>query len=149
MADLRTEPRYRRPSIPGWITPSFLGPWLSITLIVSAYAFLGPQWSYVPRWGVWGAGMLVGSLMGVVYIAAATVVDVALLAVRLSELPNGKRAWLGALIPPLAFMATYLVIKPWNFWKGGPGAVALALLVPPIAAALLSRILMRKSVHRD
>jgi hypothetical protein len=143
--DLLT-PTYKRPSIAGWLTPMLLGPWLSIALVVSGYAFLGPEWAYVPRWGVWGVGMLVGALMGALYIAAAALLDVVLLALRISALPNGKRAWLGALVPPLGFMASYLVIKPWSFWKGGPWTVVGSLLLPPVVAAFASRLVLRKSL---
>jgi hypothetical protein len=125
----------------------FLGPWVSILAVVSAYAFLGPEWSYLPRWSIWGIGLLIGALMGLVYTVVAAVADVALLAVKLSALPNGKRAWLSGLVPPAAFMLSYLVIKPWNYWKGGPWSVAAALLLPPIVAALASRIALRQAVR--
>lgn len=137
---------YKRPTIAGWLTPLLLGPWVSIYGVVSAYAFMGPEWPYVPRWGVWGTGMLLGTVVGAVYILIASLLDVAFLAVRLSSLPNGARAWLGALVPPLGFMVSYLFIRPWNYWKGGPWAVVIAVFLPPIIAALASRVVFRQKV---
>jgi hypothetical protein len=134
-------PRYRRPSIAGWLAPLLLGPWPSILAVVMAYAFLGPAIPYVPRGVVAGVGLLLGALAGSVYIALVAVLDVLLLAVRLRTLPTGARGWSAMLVSPLAFLGAYVVVKPWTFWKGGPWTVLVVLAIPLVITAVTTRVL--------
>jgi hypothetical protein len=138
---LSAGPRYRRPSIAGWLAPLLLGPWPAILAVVLAYAFLGPAVPYVPRGVVAGVGLLLGALAGSVYIALVAVLDVLLLAIRLRTLPTGARGWSAMLASPLAFLGAYVVVKPWTFWRGGPWTVVVVLAIPLVVTAIATRTL--------
>ncbi len=131
---------YVRPTVGGWLRPLLIAPWLSTYGAVTAYAFLGPEIPYTPRWVAWGVGMLAGSIIAFVYVLALTLIDLALLAIRVRQLPTGKGAWLAAFLSPVAFLASYTVLRPWNYWKGGPWAVVAALAIPPLVTAIATRV---------
>ncbi len=140
---------YRRPTVAGWLAPVMVGPWISIFLFVTAYAFLGPEWRYVPRWGIWAIGMLSGTVIGAVYVALLALVDVLLLAVKVRMFPTGKRGWLTATLSPLVFMTSYAILRPWAYWKGGPWTVVAILAVPLVVTAIGTRLLTGARVPRS
>ncbi len=143
MKDTKNE-RYVRPSVAGWIFPTTIGTFLSSYAAVSLYAFLGPLPELVPRMAFWIVGMAIATGWALVYVLLQSVVDLALLAVRVRTLANGKSAWLSALVAPLFPIATYVVYSPHKWWKLGPWAVAIAVLVPMLVSAVGVRVLSAK-----
>jgi uncharacterized membrane protein YozB (DUF420 family) len=145
---MATEQRYVRPTVGGWLTPLLLGPWLSIFVAVTLYAFVGPEFKFISRWIIWAIGMLSGTVLGLTYVLLLALVDVALLAVRVRAFSTGKRGWLAATLSPFVFMATYAVLRPWTYWKGGPWTVVAILLVPMVATAIGTRVLYGAKVQK-
>jgi hypothetical protein len=94
----------------------------------------------VNRWVVWGIGMLAGSIVAFTYMLLLALIDVLLLAIRVRQLPTGKRAWASAFGSPLVFLGSYAVLEPWAYWKGGPWTVLGIVVVPMIVTAIVSRV---------
>ena len=138
-----TKPKqtYKRPTLTGWAAPLFVGPFLSMVAAVSLFAWLGPEWKYVSRWVVFGVGLAAGSIVSFVYTLLLGLIDVLLLAVRVRTLPTGKNAWLASFGSTLAFLGSYLLIKPWAMYKAGPWVVVGALVVPMLVSAIAARVL--------
>lgn len=134
------EPRYVRPTIAGWLTPTLLAPWITVYGAVTAFAFFGLDRGMFGKALGWTLGMLAGSVWSFVFCALLVVVDLALLAIRVRTLPTGKRGWLTALTSPLWVFATYYLVPPYGFYKFGPWAVAGALLVPMLVVAIGVRV---------
>jgi hypothetical protein len=141
-----TGTRNRGMMIAAWATPLMLGPWLSIAGVVAAYAFLGPEVPYVPRAVVLGVGLALGAVVGALYVAVSAAVDVGLLAIKLRALPTGSSAVLAAMVPPIVFTASYALIQPWRYWRGGPWLVVLLFALPPIVAAIAGRAVFSRRV---
>jgi hypothetical protein len=141
--------RYERPTIKGWVAPLLLAPWASVYAAVSLFAAFGPEFKYVNRWVVWGIGMLAGTLVSFVYMLLLALIDVLLLAVRVRQLPTGKKAWLSAFASPLAFLGSYAVLRPWTYWKQGPWVVLGVVVVPMIVAAIASRLFFGSKLRRS
>lgn len=137
---MKKEERYVRPSIAGWLLPTTVGTFVSAYAAISAYAAVGPLPDLVPRVAFWIVGMAVATGWALVYVLIQSLVDLALLAIRVRTLSNGKAAWLTALVAPLLPIATYVVYSPHKWWKMGPWAVAIAVLVPMIVSAFAIRI---------
>ena len=133
-------PTYKRPSIAAWLLPTMVGPFLAMATAVGLYAWLGPLGDLVPRSVFLVVGLLVGSLWAFVYSLVAGLTDLALLAVKVRTLPNGKTAFLSSFLAPLAALATYAVYSPHKWYKFGPWAIVGALLVPLVVAAVGSRV---------
>ena len=76
------------------------------------------------------------------------VVESPRLAVRVRAFSTGKRGWLAATLSPFVFMATYAVLRPWTYWKGGPWTVVAILLVPMVATAIGTRVLYGAKVQK-
>ena len=136
--------RYVRPSIAGWLLPTTVGTFLAAYGAVSLYAAIGPLPDLVPRSVFWIVGMAVATGWSLVYVLVQSVVDFALLAIRVRTLVNGKAAWLSAIVAPLLPLATYAVYSPHKWWKLGPWAVLAALLVPMLISAVGVRIFAAK-----
>ena len=141
---------YKRPSVGGWLAPAMIGPWLSTYSAVSLYAFLGPELPYVNRWVAWGVGMALGTLFAGFYVLTLVLLDVLLLAIRQRALPTGSKAWLMAMGAPLIPLVSYMVMKPWTFWKYGAWyGVAASILVPVLVSGLGARVAFGEKVHAN
>jgi hypothetical protein len=125
-----------------------LGPWLSIALAVTLYAFLGPEFKFVPRWGVWAIGMAAGTLVSAVYVLVQVLVDVVLLAIKQRAFATGKNAWLASLGGPLAVCASYLVIAPWRYYKNPWMVVGLAL-APIFIVTIAVRLFLGPKIEKS
>jgi hypothetical protein len=136
--------RYVRPSVAGWLLPTTIGTFLSSYGAVSLYAALGPLPDLVPRTVFWIVGMAIATGWSLVFVLLQSLVDMALLAVRMRTLVNGKTAWFSALVAPLFPIVTYAVYSPHRWWKLGPWAVAFAVVVPMIVSAVGVRVLVAK-----
>lgn len=132
--------RYVRPSVTGWLLPTTVGTFLSSYAAVSLYALLAPLPELVPRMVFWIVGMAVATGWSLLFVLLQSCVDLALLAIRVRTLVNGKTAWLHALVAPLFPIATYAVYSPHKWWKLGPWAVALAILIPMVVTAFAVRL---------
>lgn len=132
--------RYVRPTIPGWLTPTLIAPWLSVYGAVTAFAMLGVDWGFFGKVAGWAVGMLIGSVWAFAFCIVLLLVDVALLAVRVRTLPTGRRGWAGALLAPLAVFGVYGVVPPHTFWRHGGWGVGLAIVLPMVGSALVTRV---------
>ena len=141
---MKKEERYVRPSIAGWLLPTTIGTFLSAYAATSLFAAFGPLPDLVPRTVFWVVGMAVATGWSLVFVLLQSIVDLALLAVRLRTLANGKAAWLSALIAPLLPIATYAVYSPHKWWKLGPWAVVTAVLVPMLFSTIATRVMLGK-----
>lgn len=135
--------RYLRPSIASWGAP-MVAPFITITAAVALYAAFGPAIPYVPRIAVGIVGVLIGGALGMIYVGMLALIDVMLLAIRVRQLPTGKSAWATSALSPLAFLASYAVLKPWTYWRGGPWTVLAMVLVPMVVTAFASRLVRGK-----
>lgn len=136
--------RYVRPSIAGWLLPTTLGTFLSSYGAVSLYAAMGPLPDLVPRTVFWVVGMAVATGWSLLFVLLQSVVDMALLAVRVRTLVNGKTAWLSSFAAPLFPLATYAAYSPHKWWRLGPWAIAIAVLMPMIVSAVGVRLFAAK-----
>jgi hypothetical protein len=125
-----------------------LGPWLSIALAVSLYAFLGPEFRFIPRWGVWAIGMAIGTLVAAVYVLAQVLVDVVLLALKQRAFATGRNAWLASLGGPLLVCASYAVIAPWTYYKN-PWMVVAMVLAPIFVVTLGVRLFAGPKIEKS
>jgi len=141
---MKKEERYVRPSVAGWLLPTTIGTFLSAYAAVSAYAAFGPLPDLVPRVAFWIVGMAIATGWAIAYVLVQSFVDLALLAIRLRTLSNGKTAWFSALVGPLVPLATYVAYSPHKWWKMGPWAVALAVLAPMLVSAVGTRLFLGK-----
>jgi hypothetical protein len=132
--------RSRAAQIAGWATPLMLSPWLSIAAVTAAYAYLGPEIRFVPRNVVFGVGLALGVVTGALFVLAAAICDIAILAVAKRALPQRTAGWASGALGAALFTASYAVLKPWSYWRAGPWTVVGLFVAPPIVAALLSRI---------
>jgi len=141
---MKKDERYVRPSIAGWLVPTSVGTFVAAYGAVSLYAAIGPLPDLVPRVAFWVVGMAVATGWSLVFVLLQSLVDLALLAIRVRTLVNGKIAWLSALVAPLVPIATYVAYSPHKWWKLGPWAVAIAVLAPMLASALGVRLFIAK-----
>ena len=141
--------KYVRPTVKGWVFPLMIAPWVSIYGAVSLFSAFGPEFKYVNRWVVWGVGMLAGTIVSFVYMLLLALIDVMLLAIRVRSLPNGKNAWLSAFVSPLAFLASYAVLRPWAYWKGGPWTVLAIVVAPMVISAIVSRVFFGSRIQKE
>ena len=141
---MKKDERYVRPSIAGWLLPTTVGTFVAAYGAISLYAALGPLPDLVPRTVFWVVGMAVATGWALVYVLLQSLVDLALLTIRVRTLVNGKRAWLSSIIAPLFPLATYTVYSPHKWWKLGPWAVAIAVLVPMLISAVGIRVFAGK-----
>ncbi|HEX4513837.1 MAG TPA: hypothetical protein VGH87_04850 [Polyangiaceae bacterium] len=141
---MKKEERYVRPSIAGWLLPTTIGTFLSAYGATSLYAAFGPLPDLVPRTVFWVVGMAVATAWALVFVLLQSVIDLALLTVRLRALANGKAAWFSALVAPLLPIATYAAYSPHKWWKLGPWAVAIAVLVPMVVSVIATRVVLGK-----
>jgi len=133
---------YRRPTIGRWLLPSALGPFVTSWIAALLYAWFGVRDELF--WVVLVTGLAIGSLWAFGYALIAGLVDVALLGVRARRLPNGRDAWLQAFAAPALSLGVYAAYPPHKWWKLGPWAVVVAVLVPPVIAILVSRVAVGK-----
>ena len=143
---MKKEERYVRPSIAGWLLPTTVGTFLSAYAATSLYAAFGPLPDLVPRVAFWVVGMAVATGWALAYVLIQSVVDLALLAVRVRTLSNGKAAWFTALVAPLLPLASYALHSPHKWWKMGPWAVVGAVLLPMVVGAFAIRIFAGKKL---
>jgi len=136
--------RYVRPSVAGWLLPTTVGTFIASYGAVSLYAALGPLPELVPRTVFWIIGMAVATGWSLFYVLLQSLVDLALLTIRVRTLVNGRAAWLSAIVAPLFPILTYAVYSPHKWWKLGPWAVAIAVLVPMVIAAFGVRVIGAK-----
>jgi hypothetical protein len=141
---MKKDERYVRPSVAGWLFPTTIGTFLTSYAAVSLYAFLGPLPELVPRLVFWIIAMAIATGWSLVYVLLQSLVDLALLAVRVRTLVNGKAAWFSAIVAPLFPIVTYVVYSPHKWWKLGPWAVVIAVLVPMLVSAIGVRLLANK-----
>ena len=141
---MKKEEKYVRPSIAGWLLSTTLGTFVSAYAATSLYAAFGPLPDLVPRTVFWVVGMAVATGWALVFVLLQSVIDLALLAVRVRTLANGKAAWLSAIIAPLLPLATYAAYSPHKWWKLGPWAVVIAVLVPMVFSAVAVRVALGK-----
>jgi hypothetical protein len=132
--------RSRATQIAGWATPLMLSPWLSIAGVTAAYAYFGPEVRFVPRDVVFGVGLALGVVTGALFVLASALIDIAILAIAKRTLPQGVTGWVSGAFGAALFTASYAVLKPWTYWRGGPWTVVGLFVAPPIVAALVSRI---------
>jgi hypothetical protein len=124
-----------------------LGPWLSIAIAVTLYAALGPEFKYVPRWGVWAIGMAAGTLVAAVYALLQVLVDVVLLSLKQRGLATGKSAWLASLGGPLVVCASYALLAPWTYYKN-PWMVVAVTLAPIVIVTISVRLFAAPRIER-
>ncbi len=136
--------RYVRPTVAGWLLPTTVGTFIASYGAVSLYAALGPLPDLVPRTVFWIVGMAVATGWSLLFLLVQSLVDLALLAVRVRTLVNGKAAWFSGLVAPLLPLATYAVYSPHRWWKLGPWAVVAAVLVPMLVSAVGVRLFAAK-----
>lgn len=134
---------YKRPTLRGWLLPSSLGPFIAAYGAAVLTAFFGPVDGHL-RWVVLVVGLAIATVWSFLYVILASLVDVALLSIKVRALPNGKHAWLQSFAAPSAALAMYAVYPPHKWWTMGPWAVAIALLVPPAITILVSKIALGK-----
>lgn len=132
--------RYVRPTVPGWLAPTLLGPFLTVYGVVTAFAALGIDRGPFGKVLGWALGMALGTVWATVFVLVLALFDVALLAVKVRTLPTGKRGWGTALLSPLAVLAVYTVVPPYAFYRSGPWAVVAAALVPMVVVGLGARV---------
>lgn len=142
---MKKEERYVRPSIAGWLLPTTVGTFVAAYGSVALYAAFGPLPDLVPRVAFFVAGMAIATGWSLVYVLLQSLVDLALLAVRVRTLVNGKTAWLSAVVAPLIPIATYVAYSPHRWWKLGPWAVVIAMLAPMLVSAIGIRVFAAKS----
>jgi hypothetical protein len=145
---MKKDASYVRPSIAGWLLPTTVGTFVAAYGAVSLYAALGPLPDLVPRAAFWIVGMAIATGWSLVYVLLQSIVDLALLAIRVRTLVNGKIAWLSALVAPLVPIATYVAYSPHKWWKLGPWAVAIAVVVPMLVSALGVRLVAAKATQK-
>lgn len=133
---------YRRPTIAKWLLPSAIGPMVASWLAALLYALLGVRDELF--WVVLVTGVAIGSLWAFAYAIVAALLDVALLGIKVRRLPNGRDAWLQSFAAPALSLAAYAVYPPHKWWKLGPWAVVVAVLVPPVIAIVASRLAIGK-----
>ncbi len=141
---MKKEEKYVRPSIAGWLLPTTVGTFVAAYGAVSLYAALGPLPDLLPRSVFWVVGMAVATGWALVYVLLQSLVDLALLAVRVRTLVNGKRAWLSGIVAPIFPILTYAAYSPHKWWKLGPWAVVGAMLIPMVISAIAVRIFAGK-----
>jgi hypothetical protein len=134
---------YRRPSIAGWLLPASVGPFVAAYAAAILTAFFGPADGHL-RWVVLVVGLAIATVWASVYVLIASLLDVALLSIKVRTLPTGKSGWLQAFAAPSAALASYVVLPPHKWWTLGPWIVVVAVLVPPVLAILASRIFLGK-----
>ncbi len=144
---MKKDAPYVRPSIAGWLLPTTVGTFVAAYGAISAYAALGPLPDLLPRTVFWVVGMAIATGWALVYVLLQSLVDLALLAIRVRTLVNGKKAWLSAVIAPLFPIATYAAYSPHKWWKMGPWAVAIAVLVPMLVSAVGIRVFAGKKLR--
>lgn len=133
--------KYVRPTVAGWLTPTLLAPWLSMTAAVTAFAALGVDWGLFGKVAGWAVGMLVGGVWAFVYCTLLVLVDLLLLGVKVRTLPAGGRGFATAFLSPLAIFGVYAVAPPHTFWAyGGFWGVGAAVLVPMLVVGLGTRL---------
>lgn len=132
--------RYVRPTVGGWLRPTLLGPWISVYAAITAAVLLGVDAGVIGKVLGWAVLMAVGSVWTFVFCIFLVVTDLALLAVKIRTLPNGKRAWLTTTLSPLAVFGIYRVAPPHTFYNYGPWAVVAAILVPMFVVASAVRL---------
>ena len=140
MKNAKPNERYVRPSVAGWLLPTTVGTFLSAYGAVSLYAAMGPMPDYVPRTVFWVVGMAIATGWALLYVLLQSVVDMALLAIRVRTLVNGKAAWMSSVVAPLLPLATYALYSPHKWWRLGPTAIAIAVLVPMVVSAVGVRL---------
>lgn len=136
----KAEVPYKRPSIPGWLVPLAVAPFLTAYAAVAGYAYLGPMPDYVPRTAFLVVGLAVASLWAPIFTVIQAVIDLLLLAVRVRTLENGLRAWGRAIVAAALPLASYMAYSPHKWWKLGPWSVAIAMLVPMVVSAIVVRV---------
>jgi hypothetical protein len=140
MAENRTEKRYVRPTVGGWLRPTLIAPWISVYGAVTAAAALGIDKGLFGKVVGWALGMTLGTLWTFVFCLMLVLVDVSLLAVKVRTLPSGKRGWAAAFFSPFAVFGLYTLAPPYTFYKYGPWAVVGAVLVPMFVVAIVARV---------
>ncbi len=145
---MKKEEGYVRPSIAGWLLPTTAGTFIASYGAVSLYAAVGPLPDLVPRVAFWIVGMAIATGWSLLFVLLQSLVDLALLAIRVRTLVNGKVAWVSALVAPLVPIATYAAYSPHKWWKLGPWAVAIAVLAPMLVSAIGVRVFLAKSVKQ-
>jgi hypothetical protein len=141
---MKKDERYVRPSIAGWLLPTTVGTFVAAYGAISLYAALGPLPDLLPRSVFWVVGMAVATGWALAYVLVQSLVDLALLAVRLRTLANGKRAWLSSVVAPLLPILSYAAYSPHKWWKMGPWAVVGAVLIPMVVSAVAVRVVAGK-----
>jgi hypothetical protein len=139
--------KYVRPTIGQWLRPAMLGPWMSMSTAVTLYAAFGPEIRFIPRWGVWGIGMLAGTLIAIVYVLLQVLVDVVLLALKQRALTTGKNAWLASLLGPLVVCGAYAMVEPWTYYKN-PWMVLAMLLAPILIVTIAVRLFAGTKIEK-
>ncbi len=132
--------RYVRPTVAGWLTPTLIAPWISVTGAVTAFAALGVDWGLFGKVAGWAVAMAVATVWTFAYVAILLVIDLALLAVRVRTFPAGSRGWLTSLVSPLLVFGIYGAAPPHTFWRYGGWGVAAAVIAPMILVALATRV---------
>jgi hypothetical protein len=141
---MKKEERYVRPSIAGWLVPTTVGTFVSAYAATSLYAAFGPLPDLVPRTVFWVVGMAIATGWALVFVLLQSVVDLALLTVRVRTLANGKAAWGSALVAPIIPLVSYAMYSPHKWWKLGPWAVVIAVLAPMLVSAIVVRVALGK-----
>jgi hypothetical protein len=101
---------------------------------------LGPAIRFVPRNVVIGVGLALGVVTGALFVLVCALVDIAILAVAKRALPQRGAAWLSGALGAALFTASYALLRPWAYWRGGPWTVVGLFAAPPVAAAVVSRV---------
>ncbi|CAN5404882.1 hypothetical protein BH09MYX1_BH09MYX1_50070 [soil metagenome] len=139
-AQKKAEVPYKRPSIPGWLFPLVVSPFVVAYGAVAGYAYLGPMPGYVPRTAFLVVGLAVATLWAPIFALIQGLIDLLLLAVRMRTLENGVRAWGRGFVAAALPIASYMAYSPHKWWKLGPWSVAIAMLIPMVISALVVRV---------
>lgn len=127
-----------------WLRPTLFGPFLTMWTLATVSALLGAQQMLLGyRFDSWVTAMLIGSFLASGMAVLLLTADVVLLKWKKRMLPMGQRAWTSSCATPLATMGL------WSVWPGPVDSVAwiaVAIVVPMIAAAFGMRFLLGKRI---
>ncbi len=140
--------KYVRPTVGGWLRPAMFGPWITIWTAATLYAWVGPEYKFMPRLAVWVIGLIAGGLVASIFTLIQVLVDVTLLALRQRSLPTGRKAWMMSLGAPALVLLSYALLSPVDLYKYGPWAVAAAILGPMIVTAFGVRIFAGPKIEK-
>jgi hypothetical protein len=121
-----------------WLRPTILGPFVTSWAFATLGSVLGMQHVLGQRFDSWVTAMLFASFFAAGVVVLLIVADVVLLQAKKRMLPTGERAWTSSCFAPLATMGLWMI---WPAPVDSIPLIAIAIVVPMIAAAFATRLL--------